>query len=215
MPDWHGKPTPNGAFYRLPSSARNIMARPTRVNSKLAEKSDRFQNLFDIFHTLGPYGIAAVQNQALLRSQITLSRFFGRFLAKRVAVASIYHYKTSYIVISAREPDRPTMNQNDAALGLKALGNETRLSIFRLLVRAGDSGLPIGRIAQELNIPLSTLAHHLDQLVRVSLVVQRRDGREVYCKANYGSLNALTAFLTEKCCEGLLPAPGKDEALVS
>lgn len=105
------------------------------------------------------------------------------------------------------------MNQSEAALGLKALGNETRLSIFRLLVRAGDDGLTIGRIGQELNIPLSTLAHHLDLLVRASLVIQKRDGREVHCMANYASLRDLTSFLTEKCCEGLLPAQQKDEAL--
>jgi len=76
MPDWHGKPTPNGAFYRLPSSARNIMARPTRVNSKLAEKSDRFQNVFDIFHTLVPFSIAAVQNHSLRHRQFARSPLF-------------------------------------------------------------------------------------------------------------------------------------------
>jgi len=107
------------------------------------------------------------------------------------------------------------MNQNDAAHGLKALGNETRLSVFRLLVRAGENGLPIGRIAQDMNVPLSTLAHHLDLLVRASLIVQKREGREVYCKANYATLNALTAFLTEKCCEGLGPAPQEDEAMAT
>ena len=95
------------------------------------------------------------------------------------------------------------MNEVEAAQGLSALGNETRLAVFRLLVRAGDDGAPIGHIGRELQIPLSTLAHHLDRLSRAGLVDQQKSGREVICTANYKSLLALTNYLTEKCCEGL------------
>lgn len=95
------------------------------------------------------------------------------------------------------------MNEVEAAQGLSALGNETRLAVFRLLVRAGDNGTPIGPIGRELQIPLSTLAHHLDRLSRAGLVEQRKSGREVICTANYKTLLALTNYLTEKCCEGL------------
>jgi len=95
------------------------------------------------------------------------------------------------------------LSEIDAANGLSALGNQSRLTIFKLLVRAGKDGLPVGRIGRELNIPLSTLAHHLDRLVRTSLVHQRRSGREVYCVADYTVLQGLTGYLTEKCCEGL------------
>lgn len=95
------------------------------------------------------------------------------------------------------------MNESEAVAGLGALGNQTRLAIFRLLVQAGEDGLPIGRIGRELDVPLSTLAHHLDRLVRSSLVSQHRSGREIYCKADYSALHALTVYLTDKCCEGL------------
>ena len=58
------------------------------------------------------------------------------------------------------------MQINKTAEGFSALGNETRLGIFRLLVQAGEAGLSTGRIASEIDIPLSTLAHHLDALTR-------------------------------------------------
>lgn len=95
------------------------------------------------------------------------------------------------------------MDETEAAQGLSALGNKSRLAIFRLLVRAGENGTPTGHIGRELGIPLSTLAHHLDRLSRAGLVSQRKSGREVICTANYKTLLALTSYLTEKCCEGL------------
>lgn len=101
------------------------------------------------------------------------------------------------------------MLENEAANGFSALGNETRLVIFKLLVRAGDQGFPTGRIGNELNIPLSTLAHHLDSLSRAGLITQNKSGREVICTANYSALQALTNYLTENCCEGL-PAEARD-----
>ncbi|MDA7946342.1 MAG: ArsR family transcriptional regulator [Hyphomicrobiaceae bacterium] len=95
------------------------------------------------------------------------------------------------------------MDEIEAAQGLSALGNKTRLSVFRLLVRAGRDGTPVGHIGRNLGIPLSTLAHHLDRLSRAGLVDQQKSGREVICTANYKALLALTNYLTEKCCEGL------------
>jgi len=95
------------------------------------------------------------------------------------------------------------MDGTDAVQGFSALGNASRLAIFRLLVRAGEHGSPTGPIGRELGIPLSTLSHHLDRLSRAGLVDQRKSGREVVCTVNYGALQALTNFLTEKCCEGL------------
>lgn len=102
------------------------------------------------------------------------------------------------------------MNETDAVSGLSALGNQTRLAIFKLLVRAGKDGLTIGRIGSELGIPLSTLAHHLDRLVRASLVQQTKAGREIFCVADFTVLQDLMAYLNDKCCEGLpgdIPAP--------
>lgn len=120
-----------------------------------------------------------------------------------------YNYISSYIVWLSLDIGQfmslPT--EIEAANGLSALGNQSRLAIFRLLVRAGEYGLPVGRIGRELDIPLSTLAHHLDRLVRTSLVRQNRLGREVYCVADFAVLQNLTEYLTEKCCEGLPEEP--------
>lgn len=95
------------------------------------------------------------------------------------------------------------MDEAKAVQGLSALGNESRLAIFRLLVRAGKSGTRTGQIGRELGIPLSTLAHHLDRLSRAGLISQQKSGREVICTARYKTLNAITNYLNEKCCEGL------------
>ena len=97
------------------------------------------------------------------------------------------------------------MREKEAANGFSALGNATRLSIFKLLVRAGNQGSATGRIGSELNIPLSTLAHHLDALSRAGLITQNKSGREVICTAIYTALQGLTNYLTENCCEGLPP----------
>jgi ArsR family transcriptional regulator len=103
------------------------------------------------------------------------------------------------------------MQENEAASGFSALGNKTRLAIFKLLVRAGDQGFATGHIGNQLKIPLSTLAHHLDCLSRAKLITQHKAGREVICTANFTSLLALTNFLTENCCEGL-PTDERDSS---
>lgn len=92
------------------------------------------------------------------------------------------------------------MKLDDAAACLEALGNPTRLKIYRALVRAGDAGLPVGRLQARLDIAPSTLSHHLKALVVVGLVEQRRDGTTLNCHANYGSMRDLLGFLAEECC---------------
>ena len=92
-----------------------------------------------------------------------------------------------------------------AARALAALGHETRLAIFRLLVRAGDGGLNVGDIAAHLQMPASTLAHHLHCLAGAGLVRQQRCGREIINRADFPAIRALTSFLTEKCCTGVEP----------
>ncbi|QBF32121.1 helix-turn-helix transcriptional regulator [Thalassococcus sp. S3] len=86
---------------------------------------------------------------------------------------------------------------------LAALGHEARLSIYRLLVRAGADGLIVGDIADHTGLPLSTLAHHLRQLVSAGLVVQEKRGREVVNRADYDAMNRTLRFLTEECCKGV------------
>jgi len=74
------------------------------------------------------------------------------------------------------------MNTQDAAAKLEALGNPTRLSLYRLLVRAGHSGLSVGQCQQRLEIAASTLSHHLKALVIIGLVSQERDGTTLICR---------------------------------
>ncbi|WP_299971276.1 metalloregulator ArsR/SmtB family transcription factor [uncultured Roseobacter sp.] len=89
------------------------------------------------------------------------------------------------------------------ARALAALGHEARLSVYRLLVRAGDDGLIVGDIAGHTDLPLSTLAHHLRQLVSAGLVVQEKRGREVVNRVDFMVMNQTLRFLTEECCQGV------------
>ena len=89
------------------------------------------------------------------------------------------------------------------AKSLSALGHEARLSVFRLLVQAGDEGLLVGEIGAHLGIPASTLAHHLRALVDGGLVVQEKDGREVVNRVNFKAMSDMLDFLTSQCCVGV------------
>lgn len=95
------------------------------------------------------------------------------------------------------------MDEGTASTALAALGNRTRVRLFRLLVRAGDDGLNVGEVQRRLDLPASTLAHHLAALSRAGLVDQERRGREVLCRASFDAMHGLVAFLTEACCAGL------------
>ena len=106
------------------------------------------------------------------------------------------------------------MELSKAADTLKELGHPTRLSVYRELVKAGYEGLPVGELQKRLEIPSSTLSHHLSSLISVSLVRQDRQGRTLYCHARYENLEALITFLTEECCSGTadcLTMPQKTE----
>ncbi|MEM9621056.1 MAG: helix-turn-helix transcriptional regulator [Pseudomonadota bacterium] len=93
--------------------------------------------------------------------------------------------------------------QSDAAAGcLESLGNTTRLELFRLLVRAGAPGMAVGELQAQLDIPGSTLTHHLQHLVQRELVTQQREGRVLRCCANFATMTTLLAFLTDECCAG-------------
>lgn len=95
-----------------------------------------------------------------------------------------------------------TLDETIAADILGALGNETRLRVFRLLVRAGRDGLNIGQIQEHLGTAPSTLAHHIQTLVTAGLVSQDKKGREVICSANFDKMNDIVAYLTDECCKG-------------
>lgn len=96
------------------------------------------------------------------------------------------------------------MTTNSAiALSLAALGHETRLAIFRLLVRAGNEGLNVGEIGQHLDMAASTLAHHLKALVDAGLVLQERQGRQIVNRVDYDAMRRTVSFLTAECCVGV------------
>ncbi|WP_028108708.1 ArsR/SmtB family transcription factor [Ferrimonas futtsuensis] len=80
------------------------------------------------------------------------------------------------------------------------LGHDTRLSIFRLLVKGGLQGLNVGEIQQHLSIPGSTLSHHISRLMNANLVTQERRGRELICRANLEATDELMGFLSAECC---------------
>jgi ArsR family transcriptional regulator len=94
------------------------------------------------------------------------------------------------------------MKSRAAIDALAALAQETRLAIFRLLVREGPEGLPAGVIAERLDIPAPTMSFHLTQLSRAGLMHSRREGRSIIYAANYRGMNALLTYLTEDCCQG-------------
>jgi ArsR family transcriptional regulator len=89
-----------------------------------------------------------------------------------------------------------------AVVSLGALAQETRLEIFRLLVKAGSDGLPAGRIGARLELPPATLSFHLNQLRHAGLVNYRREGRSLLYAAEYAAMNSLVDYLTENCCQG-------------
>lgn len=95
---------------------------------------------------------------------------------------------------------------NDAmelhAKRLAELGNLTRLAIFRVLIKAGDEGVPVGDIQKILGVPGSTLSHHISRLVNAGLVEQRRESRTLYCHPVMGAVRETADFLLSECCTG-------------
>ncbi len=104
------------------------------------------------------------------------------------------------------------MKVEEAAKQLEALGNPTRLQLYRALVRAGDDGLPVGHLKEKLRIAASTLSHHLHRLILIGLVTQERQATTLICRANYPAMNSLVGFLVDECCQDAGCAARQDEA---
>src|SRR5271167_4131289 len=104
------------------------------------------------------------------------------------------------------------MNIEKAAKRLEALGNPTRLKVYRALVRAGDGGLPVGRLQSKLDIAASTLSHHLHRLILTGLVTQERQATTLICRANYPAMNSQVGFLVDECCVDAGCAANREEA---
>jgi len=99
------------------------------------------------------------------------------------------------------------MESNAAVAHLSALAQESRLSVFRLLVQAGEQGMAAGDLAAKLALPNPTLSFHLAQLKSAGLVQCRRESRSLIYSANFPAMNDLLAYLTENCCGGQSCAP--------
>jgi DNA-binding transcriptional ArsR family regulator len=92
------------------------------------------------------------------------------------------------------------MKLDDAAGQLEALGNPTRLKIYRALVRAGEAGMPVGRLQEKLKTAPSTLSHHIKALMVAGLISQVREATTLVCHANYDVMRGLVDFLVAECC---------------
>nr|WP_314857618.1 metalloregulator ArsR/SmtB family transcription factor [uncultured Undibacterium sp.] len=94
------------------------------------------------------------------------------------------------------------METKTAITTLAALAQESRLAIFRLLVAVGPEGLAASKIAEQLEVPTSSLSFHLKELSNAGLIEARQDGRFIIYSANFAAMNNLLGFLTENCCGG-------------
>lgn len=94
------------------------------------------------------------------------------------------------------------METLNAAVLLAALGHESRLAIFRLLVEAGPDGINASAIGEQLGMAPATLSFHLAHLSRVGLITGERESRFIHYSANYSTMDDLLAFLTSNCCQG-------------
>lgn len=100
------------------------------------------------------------------------------------------------------------METLSAAERLAALGHESRLAIFRLLVEAGPGGVNAGAIGEQLGMAPATLSFHLAHLARVGLIKGQKESRFIHYSADFAAMDELIAFLTRNCCQGeaCLPA---------
>ncbi len=108
------------------------------------------------------------------------------------------------------------MKNTEAAHALSALGHESRLAIFRVLVQAGPEGLAAGEIARRLDLAPNALTFHLKELTGAGLAESRQSGRFVIYSAVFPAMAGLVGYLTENCCGGAdcgLPSPSRRNSL--
>ncbi|KII76443.1 ArsR/SmtB family transcription factor [Vibrio renipiscarius] len=92
------------------------------------------------------------------------------------------------------------MELESVAKALKELGHPTRLSIYKSVVKAGYQGIAVGGLQEQLDIPGSTLSHHIASLASAGLISQRREGRTLFCVAEFQCLDNVIGFLQDECC---------------
>ena len=94
------------------------------------------------------------------------------------------------------------MNRRQALSSFAALSQDTRLSIVRLLVKAGPEGLAAGDVADEVGVSASNLSFHLKELQNAGLIAAKREARSIIYSADYEGLRELIGFLMKDCCGG-------------
>ncbi len=92
------------------------------------------------------------------------------------------------------------ITREEAAQGFAAAGSEPRLDVLLVLVRAGTKGLSVGEIQERLDMPASTLSHHLRFLAAGNLIVQEKQGRTIINRAAFEHINSLAEYLLSECC---------------
>ncbi len=97
-------------------------------------------------------------------------------------------------------PDATDLGIEEAAQGFAAVGSEHRLAVLLSLVRAGPDGLTVGEIQKRLDMPASTLAHHLRFLAAAGLMEQEKAGRAIVNRAAFDRIEALAGYLLRECC---------------
>ncbi len=93
------------------------------------------------------------------------------------------------------------METTEAVKALAALAQESRLDVFRLLVRRGPAGIPAGELSEKLRIPPATMSFHLKELSNAGLITSRREGRSIIYSADYAQMQKLMGFLLQNCCQ--------------
>jgi DNA-binding transcriptional ArsR family regulator len=101
------------------------------------------------------------------------------------------------------------MESKKTIAALKALAHPHRLELFRLLVQAGPAGVTVGALQTDTRHAGATLTNHLNALRRAGLIRDRREGRNIRCRADYARMNGVIAYLTENCCAGADCTPAK------
>ena len=137
------------------------------------------------------------------RSVYTAFPSYSHILRNMVDVSEL----VTYVLFMAKKLDLDRLAQR-----LEALGDPTRLAVYRTLVRAGEGGLPVGRIQQRTKVPRSTLSHHLHKLIAVGLVSQERQGTTLICRANYPAMRQIVDELVAECCADAGCAAGEAAA---
>jgi DNA-binding transcriptional ArsR family regulator len=94
------------------------------------------------------------------------------------------------------------MKAADAIVALGALAQDSRLALYRLLLKQGSEGCPAGEIARRVGLPAASNSFHIKELTRAGLLIARREGRFVYYRANSARMDQVLQYLAENCCVG-------------